>query len=103
MFDTVGRDRKQDRRQQAGSFLISLAINGGMIGGLIWAGATVAEEVVDDLPIEVTFFDAAPPPPPPPPKVIPKNPLPPLPEAEQIKEIDPQEDPSLLPKPSSQS
>ncbi|MGB0640194.1 MAG: hypothetical protein ACPGTU_12715, partial [Myxococcota bacterium] len=67
MFDTVGRDRKQDRRQQAGSFLISLAINGGMIGGLIWAGATVAEEVVDDLPIEVTFFDAAPPPPPPPP------------------------------------
>ena len=67
MFESVGRTKKQDRRQQAGSFLLSLAVNGGFIGGLILAGATVAEEVVEDLPVEVHFFDAAPPPPPPPP------------------------------------
>ena len=65
MFESVGRSNTADRKQQAGSFLLSLAINGAFIGGLIWAGATVAEEVVDDLPVEVTFFDSAPPPPPP--------------------------------------
>ena len=47
MFESVGRTKKQDRRQQFGSLLLSLAVNGGFIGGLIWAGATVAEEVVD--------------------------------------------------------
>ena len=49
MFESVGRTKKQDRRQQAGSLLLSLAVNGSFIGGLIWAGATVAEEVVEDL------------------------------------------------------
>lgn len=67
MFESVGRSKKQDRRQQAGSLLLSLAINGGFIGALVWAGATVAEEVIEDLPVEVHFYDAAPPPPPPPP------------------------------------
>ena len=47
--------------------MLSLAINGGFVGGLILAGATVAEEVIDEAPVEVAFFDLAPPPPPPPP------------------------------------
>jgi protein TonB len=67
MFDTIGREREQDRGRQAKSIFVSILVNGGFLGGLIWAGSSVADEVLDDLPIEVTFFDAAPPPPPPPP------------------------------------
>ena len=66
MFETVGQSSKTDKKQQAGSFLLSLAINGGFVGGLILAGATVAEEVIEEAPVEVAFFDLAPPPPPPP-------------------------------------
>jgi len=47
--------------------VVSLLMNGGFIGFLVWAGAHVAEEVLEEEPVEVTFFDAAPPPPPPPP------------------------------------
>ncbi len=67
MFETVGRDKKQDKSRAAGSMFLSLFVNGSFIGALIWAGASVAHEVIDDLPVEVTFFDSAPPPPPPPP------------------------------------
>ena len=48
MFETVGQSSKTDKKQQAGSFLLSLAINGGFVGGLILAGATVAEEVIEE-------------------------------------------------------
>ena len=53
MFETVGQDKKQDKSRAAGSMFLSLLINGGFVGGLIWAGASVAEEVIDDLPVEV--------------------------------------------------
>ena len=38
-----------------------------------------------------------PPPPPPPPPPPAKNPLPPIPQADQIDDIDPSSDPSALP------
>jgi hypothetical protein len=68
MFDTIGKDRHHESVQRrAGSLVLSLLVNGGFIGALIIAGRQVVQEVAEELPAEVTFFDAAPPPPPPPP------------------------------------
>ena len=44
-----------------------------------------------------------PPPPPAPPPPPPENPLPPVPKAEDIQNIDPNQDPSILPEPASES
>ena len=84
MFDTVGQNRKQNRAQQAGSMLASLAINGGFVILVLVLGSRAVEKAVEDKPVEVAFFDAAPPPPPPPPppagsskpKTKPKDPEP---------------------------
>ena len=41
--------------------LLSLGINGGVLGTLIYLGAQTVDEInLDDLPVEVTFFEAAP-------------------------------------------
>ena len=66
MFDAVGRRRKIRKQREAGSILVSLLVNGGILGAIFYTGMNVAQDVIDDdEPIEVTFFDAAPPPPPP--------------------------------------
>ena len=44
-----------------------------------------------------------PPPPPPPPVPPPQNPLPKLPQPDQIEHVNPDEDPSVLPKAASDS
>jgi hypothetical protein len=67
MFDTVGKSRKQDRSRQLSSVFLSLLVNASFLGGLVYLGGQIVEEVTDEEPVEVTFFDEAPPPPPPPP------------------------------------
>ena len=67
MFEGVGENRSQGKGRQAGAMIASLLFNGGIIGILIYFGNQVVEEVQEEIPVEVTFFNAAPPPPPPPP------------------------------------
>ncbi len=67
MFETVGKNRKQDRSRQLSSIFLSFLVNTSFLGGLAYLGGQIVEEVMDEAPVEVTFFDEAPPPPPPPP------------------------------------
>ena len=114
MFESVGKDTTGGAKRQLSSMLLSLGINGGVLGTLIYLGAQTVDEInLDDLPVEVTFFEAAPPPPPPPPppggskpkqtkKVEPKEPDPdPVEEVEpeiEEPEEEPEEEPASEPE-----
>ncbi len=101
MFDDVGRGRRVRTQREAGSVLLSLAINGTFVGALAFASFEVAEEVLeDDGPVEVSFFEEAPPeepeeevapPPPPPPPPPPSTPEPEEEEEEDAEEVDVEE------------
>ena len=56
MFEGVGENRSQGRGRQAGAMLASVLLNGGVIGLLIYFGNQVVEEVQNEIPVEVTFF-----------------------------------------------
>ena len=64
MFDQVGKNDSETTKRQLSSLLASLAINGAVLGFLVYLGNQVVSEDIEDVPVEVTFFDAAPPPPP---------------------------------------
>ncbi len=101
MFEGVGRGRKVRKNAEAGSILVSLLLNGSLIGAILWSGVQAATEVLEEEePIEVTFIDEAvapaPPPPPPPPagrkrSVVPTEPQPQPEEVERevedLKEV----------------
>ena len=67
MFEGVGENNNKGTKRKAGAIMASVFLNGSVIIGLIYVGQQVSEEIQDEIPVEVTFFDAAPPPPPPPP------------------------------------
>ena len=65
MFDSVGRNQQLQAKRQAGAFFLSMLLNGTLIGGAVWAGSRVVEEVTaEDDVLEVAVDLSAPPPPP---------------------------------------
>ena len=65
MFDTVGKNRKANRRRQTGALILSVILIGSAFSALLFAGRQIVEEVAEEAVVEVTFMDdmAAPPPP----------------------------------------
>jgi protein TonB len=104
LFDTVGKSRKRPVGQELASWALSLSMWGGALGGMIVAGRQVAEQIIEEEPVEVVFFDGAPPPPPPPPPAgggsKPKTEKPKDPDPEpQEPDPEPQPDPEPTPEP----
>ena len=93
MFDSVGKSRKQDPVRRVTSLLLSLLLNGGFVGALWYIGSKVVDQIKDEVPVEVTFFDQAPPPPPPPPPAA----AAPKPKIDRPKPPDAEPDPVPLP------
>jgi periplasmic protein TonB len=111
MFDNVGKGNAETTKRQVTSLFASIIINGGILALLVYLGNQVINENPEDLPVEVTFFDAAPPPPPPPPppggskkkkKKKKKKPKEVIPEPEEvepeIEELDEPDDPEPEPE-----
>ncbi|MEC7983529.1 MAG: energy transducer TonB [Myxococcota bacterium] len=67
MFEGTVRDTEGENKRQALSMFLSISLIGGTLLALTLVGTGVAEQLLEEEPVEVTFFNAAPPPPPPPP------------------------------------
>src|SRR5687767_9860877 len=59
MFDTIGKRRSDERRLVP--FVLSLLMNGSVVGGLVLLGAHRIEDVVADVPLAIVYYAAAPP------------------------------------------
>ena len=59
MFDTIGKERSQERRLVP--FVLSLLANGSVVGGLVLLGADRIEAVVAEVPLPIVYFADAPP------------------------------------------
>ena len=58
MFDTIGRRRSDERR--LGPFVLSLLMNGSVVGGLVLLGAHRIEDVVAEVPTAIVYYADAP-------------------------------------------
>ena len=59
MFDTIGQRRSDQRRLVP--FVLSLVMNGSVVGGLVLVGAHKIEDVVADAPTQIVYYADAPP------------------------------------------
>jgi protein TonB len=97
MFDDVGRGRRVRAQREFSAVLLSFLVNGSLVAAVAWGGSQVAEEVLDEAPVEVSFFEEAPPeepevaPPAPPPPPPPPPAAKPEPEEEEddAEEVEP--------------
>jgi hypothetical protein len=58
MFDTIGRRRSDERRLVP--FVLSLLMNGSVVGGLVLIGAHKIQDVVADVPTAIVYYADAP-------------------------------------------
>ena len=59
MFDTIGKRRSDERRLVP--FVLSLLMNGSVVGGLVLLGAHRIEDVVAEVPTAIVYYADAPP------------------------------------------
>ncbi|MEY3213590.1 MAG: hypothetical protein RIT28_4071, partial [Pseudomonadota bacterium] len=53
MFDTVGKNRKVNRRRQTGALILSVILIGSAFSALLFAGRQIVEEVAEEAVVEV--------------------------------------------------
>jgi hypothetical protein len=59
MFDTIGKRRSDERRLVP--FVLSVLMNGSVVGGLVLLGAHRIEAVVAEVPLPIVYYADAPP------------------------------------------